>query len=241
MDGIKKQDHPVLRVSSTLNGRTATMIAENIQRIMKSMPAPVTVLAAAKTRSVQMVQEAYQAGIRHVGHNYVQEAAAMIPAVPEAICWHMIGHLQRNKSRQALGLFDMIDSIDSQRLADELEKQAASLGRNVPVMIEVNIGEEEAKSGVQPDRAFQLAQYIRGLSRLKLVGIMTMGPLSGDPENSRAYFKRTARIYEEIKRIQPDMEYLSMGMSHDYRVAVEEGATLVRLGTAIFGERPTKN
>ncbi|NMC30449.1 MAG: YggS family pyridoxal phosphate-dependent enzyme [Pelolinea sp.] len=217
------------------------MIAENIQRIMKSMPASVTVLAAAKTRSVQMVQEAYQAGIRHVGHNYVQEAAAMIPVVPEKLCWHMIGHLQRNKSRQALGLFDMIDSIDSQRLADELEKQAASLGRNVPVMIEVNIGEEEAKSGVQPDRAFQLAQYIRGLSRLKLVGIMTMGPLSGDPENSRAYFKRTARIYEEIKRIQPDMEYLSMGMSHDYRVAVEEGATLVRLGTAIFGERPTKN
>ncbi len=205
------------------------------------MPASVTVLAAAKTRSVQMVQEAYQAGIRHVGHNYVQEAAAMIPVVPEKLCWHMIGHLQRNKSRQALGLFDMIDSIDSQRLADELEKQAASLGRNVPVMIEVNIGEEEAKSGVQPDRAFQLAQYIRGLSRLKLVGIMTMGPLSGDPENSRAYFKRTARIYEEIKRIQPDMEYLSMGMSHDYRVAVEEGATLVRLGTAIFGERPTKN
>lgn len=217
------------------------MIAENIQRIMKSMPPSVTVLAAAKTRSVQMVQEAYQAGIRHVGHNYVQEAAAMIPVVPEKLCWHMIGHLQRNKSRQALGLFDMIDSIDSQRLADELEKQAASLGRNVPVMIEVNIGEEEAKSGVQPDRAFQLAQYIRGLSRLKLVGIMTMGPLSGDPENSRAYFKRTARIYEEIKRIQPDMEYLSMGMSHDYRVAVEEGATLVRLGTAIFGERPTKN
>lgn len=205
------------------------------------MPPSVTVLAAAKTRSVQMVQEAYQAGIRHVGHNYVQEAAAMIPVVPEKLCWHMIGHLQRNKSRQALGLFDMIDSIDSQRLADELEKQAASLGRNVPVMIEVNIGEEEAKSGVQPDRAFQLAQYIRGLSRLKLVGIMTMGPLSGDPENSRAYFKRTARIYEEIKRIQPDMEYLSMGMSHDYRVAVEEGATLVRLGTAIFGERPTKN
>jgi pyridoxal phosphate enzyme (YggS family) len=241
MDGIKKQDHPVLRVSSTLNGRAATMIAENIQRIMKSMPPSVTVLAAAKTRSVQMVQEAYQAGIRHVGHNYVQEAAAMIPVVPEKLCWHMIGHLQRNKSRQALGLFDMIDSIDSQRLADELEKQAASLGRNVPVMIEVNIGEEEAKSGVQPDRAFQLAQYIRGLSRLKLVGIMTMGPLSGDPENSRAYFKRTARIYEEIKRIQPDMEYLSMGMSHDYRVAVEEGATLVRLGTAIFGERPTKN
>jgi len=213
------------------------MITENIQKILKSVPAGVTVLAAAKTRSVEMVREAYQAGLIHFGHNYVQEAAVMIPTITEEIQWHMIGHLQRNKAKQALGLFDMIDSVDSQRLADELERQAVLFERIVPIMIEINIGEEEAKSGVNPDQALQLAQYVRDLPHLQLVGIMTMGPLSGDPENSRAYFKQTRRIFEQIKNAHESVRYLSMGMSHDYLVAVEEGATLVRLGTAIFGER----
>lgn len=216
------------------------MITENIRKTLQSIPADVTILAAAKTRSVEMVREAYQAGLIHFGHNYVQEAAAMIPAIQEEIQWHMIGHLQRNKAKQALGFFDMVDSVDSQRLADELEKQARQLERILPIMVEINIGEEEAKAGIDPDQALQLADYIGNLSYVQLVGVMTMGPLSGDPENSRAYFKQTRKIFEQIKSIQPDIQILSMGMSHDYLVAVEEGATMIRLGTAIFGERPQK-
>jgi len=217
------------------------MIRENVTKILSSIPSTVTVLAAAKTRTVEMVQEAYQAGITHFGHNYVQEAATMIPGMQVEIVWHMIGHLQRNKVKQALGVFASIDTVDSSRLADELEKQAAFIARRLPIMIEINIGEEEAKSGVNPEQAIQLAQYIQRLSHVHLSGIMTMGPLSEDPENSRPYFRRTRQIFEEVKRIQPDMAYLSMGMSRDYLVAIDEGATMVRLGTAIFGERPKKD
>ena len=213
------------------------MITENIQKILKSIPADITVLAAAKTRSVEMVREAYQTGLIHFGHNYVQEAEVMIPAMQEEIRWHMIGHLQRNKAKQALALFNMIDSVDSQRLADELEKQTEQLERILPIMIEINIGEEEAKAGIDPDQALQLADYIGNLSHVQLVGVMTMGPLSGDPENSRAYFKQTRRIFDQIKSAHQGVHYLSMGMSNDYRVAIEEGANMVRLGTAIFGER----
>ena len=213
------------------------MITENVQRVLKCVPEGVTVLAAAKTRTLEMVREAYQAGLRHVGHNYVQEAAAMIPAMREDIHWHMIGHLQRNKAKVAVELFSMIDSVDSQRLADELEKQALQSEKLLPVMIEVNIGEEEAKSGIEPDLAFQLARHIQGLAHLRLVGIMTMGPLAEDAEDSRTYFRKTRMLYELIKREMPDVNYLSMGMSHDYLVAIEEGANMIRLGTAIFGER----
>ncbi len=213
------------------------MITENIRKILKTIPAEITVLAAAKTRSIEMVREAYQAGLIHFGHNYVQEAAAMIPAMQEEIQWHMIGHLQRNKAKQALGLFNMIDSVDSQRLADELERQAALFERILPIMIEINIGEEEAKSGVNPDLAFQLVQYMRHLTHLQLIGVMTMGPLTSNPENARTYFKQTRHIFEQIKNAQQGVQVLSMGMSSDYHVAIEEGATMVRLGTAIFGER----
>jgi len=214
-----------------------TMITENIQKILKTIPPSVTVLAAAKTRTVEMVREAYQAGLVHFGHNYVQEAAAMIPLLEEKIQWHMIGHLQRNKVKQALDLFDMIDSVDSQRLAEELEKYTAQRERVVPIMIEINIGEEEAKSGVTPDAALALVDSVKNLPHLNLVGVMTMGPLSLNPENSRSYFKKTRQLFEQIQKIQSTVQILSMGMSSDYLVAIEEGATMVRLGTAIFGKR----
>lgn len=213
------------------------MITENIQKILKTIPDNVTVLAAAKTRTVEMVEEAYHAGLVHFGHNYVQEAAAMIPAMNEKIQWHMIGHLQRNKVKQALALFNVIDSVDSQRLAEELEKHASLMDRVLPIMIEINIGEEEAKTGVAPDAAFQLAESMQTLPHLNLIGVMTMGPLSVDPEDSRAYFKQTRRLFEQIQKIQSSAQILSMGMSSDYLVAIEEGASMVRLGTAIFGER----
>ena len=213
------------------------MITENIQKILKTIPDSVTVLAAAKTRSIGMVQEAYHSGLVHFGHNYVQEAAAMVPAMDEKIHWHMIGHLQRNKAKQALALFDVIDSVDSLRLAKTLENYAAQIEQMVPIMIEINIGEEEAKTGVAPDAALQLAGSMQSLPHLHLVGVMTMGPLSVDPENSRSYFKQTRQLFEQIQKVESSAQILSMGMSSDYLVAIEEGATMVRLGTAIFGER----
>ncbi len=217
-----------------------TRISSNVAHLLKAVPPHVTVLAAAKTQSVDAVMEAYQAGLRHFGHNYVQEALQMLPDVKAEIEWHMIGHLQRNKVKQALEIFSFIDSLDSLRLADELEKQAIILNRLVPVMIEVNIGEEEAKTGVAPDVALQLAKSVSSLPHLQLVGIMTMGPRFGDSEDSRVYFKRTRAIFKAIQTMQlPNvaMQYLSMGMSSDYLVAIEEGANMIRLGTAIFRER----
>ena len=217
-----------------------TRISSNVAHILKAIPPHVTILAAAKTQSLQAVLEAYQAGLRHFGHNYVQEAQQMLPDVQAEIEWHMIGHLQRNKVKQALDLFSSIDSLDSQRLADELEKQAGAMNHLIPVMIEVNSGEEEAKTGVAPDVAMQLAHSLSSLPHLRLVGIMTMGPRFGDPEDSRVYFRRTRQIYESIAALHlpgTEMQYLSMGMSNDYLVAIEEGANMIRLGTAIFGER----
>jgi pyridoxal phosphate enzyme (YggS family) len=213
------------------------MITQNIEKNFASIPESVTVLAAAKTRTIAMVQEAYRAGLVHFGHNYVQEAAAMVPAMTEDIRWHMIGHLQRNKVKQALTLFDVIDSVDSLRLAETLENHAAQMEQVVPIMLEINIGEEEAKTGVAPDAALELAGSMQSLPHLHLLGVMTMGPLSGDPENSRAYFKQTRRLFEQIQKVQSSVQILSMGMSNDYHVAIEEGASMVRLGTAIFGER----
>lgn len=216
------------------------MIAENVHRILDSIPTHVTVLAAAKTRCVAEVLEAHQAGITHFGHNYVQEASAMIPAINAALQWHMIGHLQRNKARMALTLFNCIDSLDSIRLADEIEKQAAMLDKAMRVMMEVNIGEEDAKTGIDPKQARLLAAHISTLPHLRLVGLMTMGPRLGDPEDSRVYFKKTRQIYDDIGALDlpgVELQILSMGMSHDYLVAIQEGASLVRLGTAIFGER----
>jgi len=218
------------------------MIAENVHRILDSIPPHVTVLAAAKTRSVEEVREAYQAGITHFGHNYVQEASAMIPVVNAALHWHMIGHLQRNKAKIALTLFDRIDSLDSIRLADEIEKHAATLDKTIRVMIEVNIGEENAKTGIDPEHAKLLAAHISALPHLRLMGLMTMGPRFGDPEDSRIYFKKTRQIYDAIGTLNlpgVELKVLSMGMSNDYMVAIQEGATLIRLGTAIFGERKT--
>ncbi len=213
------------------------MITQNIEKIFASVPESVSILAAAKTRSPEMVREAYRAGLVHFGHNYVQEAATMIPAMQEKIHWHMIGHLQRNKVKQALGLFEVIDSVDSQRLAEEIEKHAAQMNRIVPIMIEINSGEEEAKTGAAPEAAMQLAQATLSFPHLHLIGAMTMGPLSANPEDSRSYFKQTRRLFEEMQKIQGSVQILSMGMSSDYLVAIEEGATMVRLGTAIFGER----
>lgn len=215
-------------------------IQRKVQAILATVPEDVQVLAAVKTRTIDEVKGAYDAGLRLFGHNYVQEAEAMVLGEEIPVEWHMIGHLQRNKARQAVELFGMIESLDSLRLAKELEKRCAQQGKVMPVLIEINSGREENKTGVFPENVSALVAYLNTCQYLRLSGLMTMGPLTGDPERARPFYQETRRIFEEIARMKlPNvaMSVLSMGMSNSYRVALDEGATLIRLGTVLFGPR----
>jgi pyridoxal phosphate enzyme (YggS family) len=153
----------------------------------------------------------------------------------------MIGHLQSNKAKKAVQIFDMIETVDSVKLAKEVDKACRRIGKTMPVLIEINSGEESQKAGVLPKEAGGLVKEIAELTNVKIMGLMTMGPFTGDPEEARPYFSKTRALFEEIKMLKLsniEMRYLSMGMSNSYKVAVEEGANLVRIGTKIFGERP---
>lgn len=219
---------------------SADQIKRNAEELIKTLPPYVTLLAAAKTRTVEEVRAAFDAGIRCFGHNYVQEAQTMITAVDFKAEWHMIGHLQRNKADGAVELFDMIESLDSIRLANELEKRCAEQNKVIEVLIEVNSGAEEDKTGVLPKDVGALAEAVSGLQHMRLAGLMTMGPLSGEAELARPYLRKTRELFEQIKLIKLpncDMRVLSMGMSGSYQVAIEEGATMVRIGTLLFGMR----
>lgn len=215
-------------------------IARAVRCILETLPAGVLLVAAAKSRSAEEVYAAIRAGICYVGHNYVQEAAQMIPLIPEPVHWHMIGHLQTNKVKRAVQLFDMIETVDSWQLAQELEKRCAAIGKVMPVLIEVNSGREASKTGVLPEEVEQLAWQLSTLSHIHLQGLMTMGPRFGNPEDARPYFRITREIFERLKAARipnVEMRYLSMGMSNSYLVAIEEGANMVRIGTLLFGER----
>jgi pyridoxal phosphate enzyme (YggS family) len=216
------------------------LIKQNCERLLKEIPSNVSLLAAAKTRSMEEVQAAYEAGIRYFGHNYVQEAQVMIPAALFKANWHMIGHLQRNKAADAVEIFDMIESLDSFRLANELEKRCAEQNKTIEVLIEINSGAEEDKTGIPPEEMMILAETVSALPHLKISGLMTMGPLSGEAELARPYFRKTRELFEQLKSTNlhnTNIVVLSMGMSGSYRVAIEEGATMVRVGTLLFGPR----
>jgi len=218
-------------------------IKRNLTEIKQSLPPDVVLVAAAKTRSADEVNTAVTAGIDAIGYNYIQEAERMRPLVEGTLPWHMIGHLQRNKVKKAVELFDMIETIDSERLALEVNKQSVAVDKVMPVLIEINSGKESNKSGVLPEDAIGLIRRINHLSNLVIVGLMTMGPRFGDPEDARPYYRITKRIFEEIKKTEiPGVEmcYLSMGMSNSYQIAIEEGANIIRIGTALFGERAEK-
>lgn len=217
------------------------MIAENVRQILRELPDGVELVAAAKGRSPREIVEAIEAGVRLVGENYVQEAQAALERVGRRARWHMIGHLQHNKVKGAVEIFDMIETVDSRRLAREIGRRCQALGKTMPVLIEVNSGREPQKTGVPPERVETLAAEIAALEGLELQGLMTMGPRFGDPEAARPFFQETRRLFEGLRAGAPQgvtMRYLSMGMSNTYRVAIEEGANLVRIGTRIFGERP---
>jgi pyridoxal phosphate enzyme (YggS family) len=220
--------------------RTSEEIRRYIDQIRNEIPPEVDILGAAKTRTWEDIRAAHAAGIRFFGHNYVQEAKRMIETAGINAKWHMIGHLQRNKVRTAVQLFDMIESLDSVRLADTLERVCAEIGKVMPVLIEVNSGREANKTGLMPEDVLMLAEKLSKQDHLHLEGLMTMGPLTGDPELSRPYFRETLRLFAEIRNQQlpgTEMRVLSMGMSNSYKIAIEEGANLIRLGTVIFGPR----
>jgi pyridoxal phosphate enzyme (YggS family) len=203
-------------------------------------------MAVTKTISPEGIREAYQAGIRVFGENRVQEFAGKAQALADLTGaeWHMIGHLQSNKSRAAAELFRGIDSVDSLRLLQRLNSAAEEFGKKLPVLIEINIGGEAAKSGVAADSP-ELEQILAGASRCESVeihGLMTVPPYTEEPEESRPFFQRIQVLREKIaarKFPAVRMDTLSMGMSHDFEVAIEEGSTCVRIGTSIFGQRPT--
>ena len=215
-------------------------IKELASRIMETIPEDVQLIAAAKTRSLEEVEAAIQAGITHIGYNYVQEALPIIQAIGNRATWHMIGHLQRNKAKLAVQHFDMIETVDSWRLARELNRRCSDIGKRIPVLIEINSGKENTKTGVMPDEIDELVTQLSTLSHIQVEGLMTMGPSYGDPNESRPYFKATRHVFERLgSQNLPNvkMRYLSMGMSNSYQVAIEEGANIIRIGTKLFGAR----
>ncbi len=218
------------------------MITDNVQAILSSLPKHVQLEAAAKTRSLEEVREAIDAGITILGYNYVQEAEIIFRGIGKKVSWHLIGHLQRNKAKRAVEIFDMIETIDSLRLAEVVNRFCQESGKRMRILIEVNSGREANKTGVLPEEIDELAERISQLSNICLQGLMTMGPFLGDPEKARPYFKATKQAFDRlVKSAIPNVEMrvLSMGMSNSYRVAIEEGANLIRLGTILFGERKT--
>ncbi len=216
-------------------------IRENVARLLAELPHGVEVVAAAKTRTPEEVLEAVQAGIRTVGENYIREAREAYELVAKRAKWHFIGTLQKhNVRRKVLEMFDMIESVDSLEIAGEIDSKCAQMGKIMPVLIEVNSGGEPQKAGVLPDDAEQLIREISHLKNVEVMGLMTMGPYLENPEDSRPYFAETRKIFEEIRRLglpNVEMRYLSMGMTNSYKVALEEGANIIRIGTKIFGER----
>ncbi len=224
-------------------GDEQVTIKQNVKQILSELPGMVQLLAASKTREPQEILEAIEAGVRIIGENYVQEAERAREAVGNKAEWHFIGHLQKNKVKKAVELFDMIETVDSADTAREIDKRCAQTGKIMPVLIEINSGREKQKAGVFPEQAEKLVAEISNLKNIRVMGLMTMGPRFGNPEDSRPYFVETRKIFDRIKKLNlhsVEMKYLSMGMTNSYRIALDEGANIVRIGSRIFGERDYK-
>jgi len=216
------------------------MIRENVQAILKELPAGVLLEAAAKTRGRDEVLQAIEAGVPIIGENYVQEALDVFPAISGKARLHFIGHLQRNKVKKAVEIFDLIETVDSLKLTQEIDKRCAAISKTMAVFIEVNSGREAQKFGVFPEDVESLIREIANLNHVRVTGLMTMGPFTGSAEEIRPYFSETRACYKKIKSLNiPNvvLNYLSMGMTHSYKIAIKEGANIVRIGTKIFGPR----
>lgn len=226
------------------------MLKENLQEVEKKIQAAceragrdrseVTLIAVSKTKPVEDLMEIYDAGVRTFGENKVQEMCDKMERMPEDIKWHMIGHLQRNKVKYIVGKVALIHSVDSFRLAEEINIQAKKRGIVVPILVEVNIAEEETKFGVTRDDAIELVKQIATLDGIQIKGLMTIAPYVVDSEENRGFFRKIKELSIDIMNQNIDnvgMDVISMGMTGDYEVAIEEGATMVRVGTGIFGKR----
>jgi len=226
-------------------------ISANYVKIRQEIPDYVTIIVSCKERTAEEIKQIIDAGAADIGQNYVQEAGQIYSDLRKKaskVRWHMIGHLQTNKINKALRIFDVIQTVDSLEKAAAIDKRVEGARKQVmPILIEINIGGEDSKAGIKANEHEPFEKYmedlIRDMSRfehLRVEGLMTMGPRFGNPENVRPYFRRTRRIFEKIKALDlanVDMKYLSMGMTNSYGVAIEEGSNMVRIGTAIFGER----
>jgi pyridoxal phosphate enzyme (YggS family) len=233
-------------------------IKENLLRVMERIekaaqgvgrnPEEINLVAVSKTVESARIKEVIEAGVSILGENYVQEAQKKIEEIGRPACterfgegrivsWHFIGHLQSNKAKYAVSLFDMIHSLDSISLAEELNRRAEKEGRTMNAMIEVNLSGETTKFGTEEEKAFDIARRVLNFNHLTLVGLMTMPPYFDDPRLSRPYYIRLRELKEKMIKEGIQLRELSMGMSNDFEIAIEEGATFVRVGTAIFGER----
>lgn len=226
------------------------MLKENLKEVQENIlkaceksgrnPEDVTLIAVSKTKSVPMLQEIYDENIRDFGENKVQELVEKYDELPQDIKWHMIGHLQRNKVKYIVDKVCLIHSVDSYRLAEEINIQAKKKNITVPILVEVNIAEESSKFGIHAEDAIALVEQIAQLENVRIKGLMTIAPFVENPEDNRQYFRSIRQLSVDIAAKNIDnvsMNVLSMGMTGDYMVAIEEGATMVRVGTGIFGER----
>ena len=236
-------------IERSMNGRKVN-IARNVEQVRARVadacarvgrdPSEVLIVAVSKTFPPEAIREAVAAGIAHIGENRVQEAYQKFQALGRIATWHMVGHLQTNKVKRALEFFDWIHSVDSLHLAEEINKRAERLGREfVDVLVEVNTSGEASKYGVSPSEAAGLVEKIDALPKVRVQGLMTIAPIVEDPEEARPYFVQLRELRDELLRkgAAESLPHLSMGMTDDFEVAVEEGATMVRIGRAIFGER----
>lgn len=226
------------------------MIRDNIEEVRKNIsaaceragrdPSEVTLLAVSKTKPVSMIRECMEAGQRAFGENYVQELEEKYAQLGHSVDWHMIGHLQRNKVKYIIGKVSLIHSVDSLRLAEQIQKEAVKAGCTARVLLEVNVACEESKWGFTLDETIDAVKAVSAMPNVKVCGLMTSAPITEDAESNRQYFRELRSLYDHIDALRipnADMQVLSMGMTGDYIVAVEEGSTLVRVGTGIFGAR----
>lgn len=222
-------------------------IAENVRGVEERMSwaaasagrriEDVRLIAITKTVNIEHVREAVAAGVKVLGENYVQEARDKIQVIGHSVEWHMTGHLQKNKAREAANLFDMVQAIDSLELAQELDKRAGNAAKVMSGLIEINIAGEGSKSGIREDKLMTLLNGVKDLNNLSIKGLMAIPPYFENPEEARPYFRKLRELRDKACDSGFQVKELSMGMSHDFEIAIEEGATMVRVGTAIFGKR----
>ncbi len=215
-------------------------IIQNVKRILSEIPQGVTLLAACKSRTAQEINAAIEGGIKVIGENYLQETLKVYPLVRKGVEWHFIGHLQRNKVKKIVKIFDVIETLDDLKIAEEIDKRCAQIEKTMPVLIEVNSAKEPRKAGVFPEEVEDFILEVSKFKNIKVSGLMTMGPLVSNIEEIRPFFKLTKTLFDSLKTKNienVEMRYLSMGMSDSYKIAIEEGANIIRVGTKIFGPR----